>query len=268
MEANNPKRFSAANPFISWYLVDMGRSTTQTVEGVQICHHFSRIVNDVFNAFIDKHRDQMPDENYSRISVFTVLGKGLKNDWEGGLPNLNKNPIVFSIMDSRKTTDEDGLTKETRVTTPVFLLPIPQGKSHLGWAMEVLYGKCMKTDIFPHRLTIMSGTLVFDDSNYDDYALAQECAGKFKEQGTEICFAHMSSKKGNPVWFPNDENELTDDTSRYAFQMASSISEDDCVLANKHFGYDLLEGAKWVSTFSNPVAIKDFIQLGFLPDEA
>ncbi len=120
MEANNAKRFSSTNSFISLYLVDSGKATTQKVEGKEIRNHFSQIPNDSLNAFIDKHREQSPIENYIKIELFTVSDKRLKSEWE-----------------------------------------------------------------------------------------------------------------------------------HYAFQMASPISNEDCVLAYKPFGYDFPEGAKWISTFGN-----------------
>lgn len=267
METSSSKLFSEANPFIGWYLVDSDKSTTQVVEGKKICIHFSRTIDDVFNDFIKESRNKTPVENYIKTSVYTYSGKGIFNDWDGRLPNLAKNPIVTEVMEFKKINDENGKTTEKTVSTPIFVFPKPYGKSHLGWSMEVLYKRCIRDNVFPHRLTILSSTLVFDDSRTTDYATALEYAAKFKEQGTEICFIHMSSKQGKPTLFPNNENDLPDGTSRYAFNLASNISKEDSFVAKDLFGYDLPEGTKWVSTFSSAKVVDKFIRLCFIPKQ-
>lgn len=77
----------------------------------------------------------------------------------------------------------------------------------------------------------------------------------------------MSSKQGKPTLFPNNENDLPDSTSRYAFNLASNISKEDCFVAKELFGYDLPDDAKWVSTYSSAKVVDKFIRLCFNPKQ-
>ena len=115
METSTSKLFSEVNPFIGWYLVDSDKSTTQIVDGKKICIHFSRTIDDVFNDYINKNRNKTPIENYIKTSVYTYSGKGIFNDWNGGLPILAKNPIVTEVMEFKKTNDKNGKTTEKAV---------------------------------------------------------------------------------------------------------------------------------------------------------
>lgn len=219
------------------------KSTKQTVNGKETCNDFFQTQNDFFNAYIDKHMKQSLIDYNIKIELFAIFDKWLKSELERVLLYLRTTPMVYSIMKHSNNNNS--------CITPLLIKAIHEKNTHMGSAMSVSYSKCVKNKAIPHILTLLSNTPLIIDSNKKSNALAVEYVDEFKEQGNKFCFIHMSYEKSEPVLFPNNENELTDDTSRNAIQMTTPTSKEDCVLAYKLCGYDSLECVKLISTYSN-----------------
>ena len=254
-----------ANLFNGWFLVDQSKFTRKKIEGTPIDVHFCKIINDAINDFISKNENKK--ENNTYVDIFSYSGKGLRHNWGGELPDLSVNSSApLDVIEAVKTVDDAGQISTKFKHTPLFMYPTPYGESYLGWSLSVIYNNCVKNKEFPNRLTILSCTLTFDETHKDDLIVALEYADKFKENGTEICFAHMTVGREKPNTFPSNEMELIDSTSQFAFKIASEMSDKERFSANKQWECDLHKGSRFCITNSNPKTIKDFIQFVFTPE--
>ncbi len=260
----NKQQFSEKNPLRLLYIIDQSGSTYQEASDEnRICNHFAEAVNVSINDIITNNRNgadhngNIRIKNKAIINVTSFSGDGVETIFENNLSELFNSSVYPKEL--RPCLIKGDLSNEE---FKLFITPKAIGNSPLGLALETMYKKCLNKNEFYHKIIILSDALIYDKERDNDLETAMEFAELFKKQGSIIQFAHMSANYNMQCVCPVKEDDLIDETSKIAFNLASEISDDDLLLANTQFGMHLKKGAKMMLTNGNPLLFNKFIRFG------
>jgi hypothetical protein len=203
---------------------------------------------------------------YGNLGVGSAFMGSLRDRDLVALSEVANSPL--RVEERIKMTDDGaGGLIQRNVKFPTWFDPTADGGTPmceaLGRASSILENWLQEhnSSFPPTVINITDG----EATDGDPTEKAQTLKGLQNIDGNVLLYnIHLSSIKGSPIEFPDDENNLPDDYARLLFQMSSILPQNTRALAQNE-GYRVSENTRGFSFNADAVALIRFLDIGTRP---
>jgi len=272
---SNSKQWSSATPGYIIFLVDQSGSMSEAYpEKGNKANFTAMVINRTISELININMAGEKVKDRVFISIIGYGGKGgdsideIKSDY---LSLFAENPLRIESV-KQKVSDGNGGLIEIDVDTPIFIVPIANGLTPMGKALEftkgLIQGWLSKKPENPAPIVIN----ISDGLPYDSRQDTKVAESDAINEATAIM--KLSCKDGNPLIFnahignsplkcicSSSENELSDEQAKFLFKISSKIPESYKGAAQKQ-GLSVQTDSRGFVSNADPETFIKFINFG------
>jgi len=274
MKNSNSKQWSSATPGYIIFLIDQSGSMQETcIENKNKAEFTALVINRTINELIFTNMDGDNVKDRVFISLIGYGGKGgnsvddIRSDY---ISSFADQPIRIDYL-KKKVSDGAGGLVEIDDEMPIFIEPVSNGLTPMGdafaFAKLLIEGWLQKKPENPAPVIInVSDGLPFGGALEDQKSKSLYVAGEIMtintNDGNPLIFnIHIGNGNTKEYAFIDNENEITDDQSKFLFKISSKIPEAYKIAALKH-DFTVKEDSRGFVSNAQPETLIRFINFG------